>query len=226
MCGRFVIDIAPGLLGSLYGLTSVPRLEPRYNVAPGQTVAAVRAAASGERELVPLKWGLVPHWAKDVAIGHKLINARSETAAEKPSFREALKRRRCILPASGFYEWQAQGRQKQPFYIHRADGAPLSLAGLWECWHTPEGAPLESCSILTTAANRSIAPLHERMPVLLGPDDFGLWLDRDTHDPGLLTSLLRPAPDDWLSCYPVSTAVNRVGNDSPANLQPVTEGLV
>jgi putative SOS response-associated peptidase YedK len=221
MCGRFVADIFPGLLGTIYNLTAVPQLPPRYNIAPSQDVAAVRESTTGKRELVLLRWGLVPHWAKDASIGTKMINARSETAADKPSFREALRRRRCVIPASGFYEWQRDGKQKIPHYIHPRDGGVLSFAGLWEPWQAPDGAPFESCTILTTRANQLLAGLHERMPVILGADVLDRWLDRQLTDPHHLADLFRPCPAERLTEHVVSSRVNRPGFDGSECIAPL-----
>jgi putative SOS response-associated peptidase YedK len=221
MCGRFVQDIAPELLATLYNLPAVPELPPRYNIAPSQQVAVVRQDAAARRDLTPLRWGLIPPWAKDPAIGHTMINARSETAHEKPSFRQALKSRRCLIPANGFYEWRKQGKERLPHFIHRRDGGLLSLAGLWERWTSPEGAPLETCTILTTAANALIKPFHERMPVLLEKTTFDLWLDREVVDVARLVELFRPSPDELLDVYAVSQAVNSPRHDAPDCIRPV-----
>jgi putative SOS response-associated peptidase YedK len=222
MCGRFVQDFDSGMLAAIYNLASASELPPRYNIAPSQPVAAVRQQQAGARELTMLQWGLIPHWAQDPAIGHKLINARSETAHEKPSFRQALKTRRCLIPASGFYEWQQRGKEKQPFYIRRRDGEPLSLAGLWERWTAPTGDILETCSILTTSANDLLQQLHERMPVVLQREQFGLWLDRAVSDSKLLGELLQPCAAELLESYPVTREINRPAFDRPECIQPLT----
>ncbi len=213
--------------------------EPRYNIAPTQDVVVVRAdPESGRRAAATLCWGLLPSWSKGVASGAPMINARSETLSEKPAFRNAFRRRRCLIPADGFYEWQqsvgdAKGR-KQPFYIHRPDGGPFAFAGLWETWRgepsrgEPSPGPslqgrgnsnaelaIESCTIVTTAANAALRELHDRMPVILAPGDYGLWLDPTVEDPAELQHLLAPSGDDELLAEPVSTHVNRVVNDDP-----------
>jgi putative SOS response-associated peptidase YedK len=221
MCGRFVRDIAPELLSAIYNLPTVPDLPPRYNIAPSQPVAAVRQNAAGERELACLQWGLIPPWAKDPAIGHKLINARSETAHEKPSFRQALRARRCIIPASGFYEWRTEGKARLPYYIHRRDGEVLSLAGLWERWTPPAGAPLETCTILTTAANSLVRQFHQRMPVLLDRQVFALWLDCDIADSNRLAELFQSLSGEELEAYPVTRDVNSPGHDHPGCIVPI-----
>lgn len=219
MCGRFTLAVPAEQVATQFQLSQVPDLAPRYNIAPTQQVAAVRATDAG-RELVLLRWGLVPSWAKDPSVGAKMINARSETVAEKPAFRAALRQRRCLIPADGFYEWQAQAGGKQPFHIRLAEGGPFALAGLWEHWKTPEGGWLHSCTILTTEANELMRPLHERMPVILPAEHHARWLDPGLHDAGPLQELLRPFPADQMLAYPVSKAVNKVGNDGPELVVP------
>ncbi|MCH7813503.1 MAG: SOS response-associated peptidase, partial [Planctomycetes bacterium] len=175
------------------------------------------------RRLELLRWGLIPSWAKDPAIGARMINARSETAAEKPSFRAAFRRRRCLLPADGFYEWQRSGRVKQPYYIRLKHGPPFALAGLWEQWHSPDGSLVETCTILTTEPNELVKPLHNRMPVLLTPDVFDLWLDPAMTDPARIQPLLRPCPPEQMIAQPVTTHVNSPRNDDPACIQPLDD---
>ena len=202
-------------------------LRPRYNVAPSQDVAVARANDDG-RTLAMLRWGLIPAWAKDQAIGHKLINARSETAAEKPSFRSAFRARRCLIPADGFYEWRREGKTRQPWLFGLRDGVPFAFAGLWERWTVPQGAALtgslaerspgdavETCTILTTAANETVAPVHGRMPVILPPDAYGPWLAGEDVP-------LAPYPTDDMTAHPVSTLVNRPANDDPRCVEPVS----
>ncbi len=220
MCGRFTQLHTWNELHDLYtliGQNDIPNLQPRYNVTPSQDVAAVRYGEAGARELVRLRWGLIPSWAKDEKIGYKTINARAETVAEKPSFRAAFRKRRCLIPVSGFYEWQAKGKgaPKQPHYITGRDTAPLTFAGLWERW---DGAdqPVESCTIIVTTANAFLQPIHHRMPVILAPEDFDAWLDLETTD---AHRLLRPCPDDRLESYPVSTRVNSPKNDDPTCIE-------
>lgn len=223
MCGRFTLIAPAEVVAEHYGLAEVPPLAPRYNIAPTQPVAAVRLAEDGEtRELTHFQWGLVPSWADDPSIGSRMINARSETAAEKPSFRAAFKRRRCLIPASGFYEWQKVNGSKQPIYIHAAKNKIMSLAGLWEYWSGPDGSELETCTILTTGPNNLLEPIHNRMPVVLEPEDYGMWLDPDT-PPDQLMHLLRPIDSEWLDAYPVSTEVNRPQNEGPSLIEPADE---
>lgn len=214
MCGRFTNALTWAELVSLYRLTDppadrAPNLQPRYNVCPTQDVPIVRALPDGGRQLATLRWGLVPFWAKDTRIGYSTINARAETVASKPAFRDAFKHRRCIVPASGFYEWKVGPGGKQPLYITRRDGAPLSFAGLWERWKDREsGQDLESCSIIVTSANELLRPIHDRMPVILDSADFPLWLGEEEAGPGHLQALLRQYPAELIRFWPVSKAVN------------------
>ena len=224
MCGRLVIDLSPEMITEIYGIIrKIEReLNPRYNVTPSQTIPIVREDAEGSRELAFVRWGLIPSWAKDIAIGNSLINARSETAAEKPSFRSAFKRRRCVIPVGGFYEWQRQdGKRKQPWYFRMPDGSPVSIAGLWEHWQGSDGQVIESCSILTTSANELMAPIHDRMPVILSHEDHATWLNPKLTDGVLLQELCRPCPSDILNAYPVSPMVNSPKNDSSDCIAPI-----
>ncbi|MFW6183496.1 MAG: SOS response-associated peptidase [Chloroflexota bacterium] len=224
MCGRFTLIIPGEELADAFGLPQAPTLTPRYNIAPTQPVAAVRQhPESGQRELTYLHWGLIPFWAKDTSMASRMINARSETVAEKPAYRAAFKYRRCIIPASGFYEWQKQNGQKQPYYIHHAEGAPLGLAGLWEHWQGADGSEIESCTILTTRPNDLMKPLHNRMPVILEPEDYDAWLQSDGRNQEELQHLLRPAADDMLQAYSISTFVNRPQNEGPECIAPLAE---
>ncbi len=233
MCGRFVTSSPAAQVAAYFGaeITSERLLErgPNYNVPPTTDVAVV-VERDGRRGLALRRWGLVPSWAKDVAVGSKMINARVETAATKPSFRSAFTRRRCIVPVDGFYEWRAptDGRPKQPFYITRRDREPLAFAGLWESWKDPELAaagesqqPLLTCSILTTEATGPMAEVHHRMPVLLGPGSWDAWLDESLTDKDQVQGMVVPAPDDLLEMWPVSTAVNSVRNKGPELIDPV-----
>lgn len=195
-------------------------LGPRYNIAPGQPVAAVRESGERGRELVLLHWGLVPHWTKDPNSGNKMINARAETLAQKPSFRAAFVRRRCLLPADGFYEWKALNGRKQPYSIRSKDRRPFALAGLWEHWEN-QTTVIESCTIITTTANELLRPLHERMPVILAEEDYDRWLDCSNQDPQTLQHLLRPYDPNQLIAYPVSTRVNSPKNDDSECIAPI-----
>lgn len=226
MCGRFTLRTPPAVLIREFGLRELAQLPLRFNIAPTQSVLAVRmgaprAAEAPTREAAWLRWGLVPPWAEGPA-GKPLINARSETAATLRSFRAAFRERRCLIPADGFYEWQATGRAKQPFFIHRPDDAPLAFAGLWERWQG-DGQILESCTILTTQANATLRPLHDRMPVILSAPQRERWLD-PAADPAELQSLLRPSADDLLTRYEVGRTVNHAGADTPACVQPLESG--
>ena len=215
MCGRFALYTPAEAVVRLFRLDGAPDLSPRYNIAPTQPVVAIRPGEGGGREARMLRWGLVPFWAKDPSIGSRMINARGETVAEKPAFRQAFRRRRCLIPADGFYEWQKVPGGKQPWYISARDEVPLAFAGLWERWDKRgTEAPVETCTIVTTAANATLLPLHDRMPVILGAADWDAWLD-DAASSTLLRDLIRPAPDNLLSARPVSRRVNRPVNDGP-----------
>ncbi|MCZ6603891.1 MAG: SOS response-associated peptidase, partial [Alphaproteobacteria bacterium] len=197
MCGRYTLTTPSQAIVDLFALDPGPNLAPRYNIAPTQAVFAVRLDPSGGREAAQLRWGLVPSWAKDPQIGNRMINARAETVREKPSFRSAFKGRRCLIAADGFYEWQKQkpGTKggKQPYWITLADRGPFAFAGLWEHWTDGQGSKLETCTIVTCPANDLVAPIHPRMPVILGPQDHAQWLDPETA-PDAAASLLRPYP--------------------------------
>jgi putative SOS response-associated peptidase YedK len=189
---------------------------PRYNIAPTQLVAAVRAGAdAGRRELAPLKWGLIPSWAKDPKIAASCINARAESVAEKPAYRAAFKRRRCLILADGYYEWTGKAREKQPWHFRLRDDAAFAFAGLWECWRPPAGEPVETCAIVTTDANELAKLYHDRMPVILHPADYARWLDPEYQRVEELAPLLRPYPAELMVAEPVSTLVNNPRNDSP-----------
>jgi len=225
MCGRFTLTSTPEALAQRFGLDAPPSVEPRYNIAPGQDVLAVRARAEG-RSAALLRWGLVPAWSDPAAAaaGPPLINARGETAAVRPAFRDAFRARRCIVPASGFYEWADRGGFRQPYWISPRDGTPFGIAGLWERWIAPDGGRLESCALLTTAANARVGELHDRMPAILPPDAYAIWLD-PARDVAALADLLAPLAADALFVQPVSTRVNRVENDDAALLDAVAEPL-
>ena len=221
MCGRFARFTPTAELAELLDARVRDELPPRYNIAPTQNVLAMRLDEDGKRCLSALRWGLIPFWAEDQTIGNRMINARAESVHEKPAFRRAFRRRRCLIPADGFYEWQKTGGKKQPYFIRMADGQPLCFAGLWETWTDPEGEPLESCTILTTDANDDLHPIHHRMPVILLPDRYDPWLDPAARDPTLLRDYLKPLPAGLLAAYPVGTYVNNVRNDDPRCAEPV-----
>jgi len=229
MCGRYILTIPWSDLVALFRITetlAAPNLPPRYNIAPTQTVPAVRRTSDGDgRRMDLLRWGLVPAWAKDAAIGARMINARAETAAEKPAFRAAMRYRRCLIPSDGFYEWQKRpSGPKQPFRIARTDGRTFAFAGLWERWdRTPDGRPLETFTIITTAANAVVAPIHDRMPVILDAADHEAWLDVDGVGASDAARLLKPSPPEEMTAHAVSRHVNAVRNDDPRCITPVDD---
>jgi putative SOS response-associated peptidase YedK len=220
MCGRYELHTNPAAIALAFGLSHPPDIAPRYNIAPTQMVPIVRHNAAGERELVQVRWGLVPRWAKDPSIGVRMINARAETVAERRAFRNAFQRHRCLVPADGFYEWRAGPNGKQPMRIARGDGRPFGMAGLYERWLSPDGEVLDTCAILTTHANTLLRPVHDRMPVIVPPDEYARWLDAVNTD---VDELFRARPDDELSVHPVSPRVNAVRNDDAALIEPVAE---
>jgi len=226
MCGRFTLASPRAAVKELLPLLDGPEIQPRYNIAPTQPVLAVRQLPQYARpEIVTLRWGLVPHWADDIKVGYSLINARSESAADKPAFRDAFRRRRCLILADGFYEWQKLDGRKQPYHIHRRDGKPFAFAGLWERWNRGE-QPLETCTILTTDANDLMRPLHDRMPVMLDPGDFERWLDPTVDRPAEFQPFLKPCPEDWLQATPVSTHVNNPRNEDASCIVPIPAQLL
>lgn len=227
MCGRFALATDKKILAMLYGLDLRAdfELRPRYNIAPSQKVLTLRLSPeNGEKELNELKWGFVPFWADDPAIGNRMINARAETAAEKPSFRNALKKRRLLVPASGFYEWKSEDGNKQPFFIYRRDEKPFSFAGLWERWDKGSD-PLESFTILTTEPNSLLSDLHNRMPVIIRAEDYSAWLNPDA-EPIFLQQMMVPFPSEELTFHPVSKKVNKPSNDHPEIIQDISEGKI
>jgi putative SOS response-associated peptidase YedK len=240
MCGRYTLLAEANQLAEEFQVSDVTPLEPRYNIAPTQSVpvvrfhgvapplsmAVIRQADTGNaRRLDILRWGLIPRWAKDTKIGYRTINARAETVATQPAFRDAFRKRRCIVPASGFFEWQKSmkgGKEvKQPLYIRRPDGRPIGLAGLWERWEGPDGTVIESFTIITTDANDFVRPFHNRMPVILRPDDYDTWLNPESK-PDELKALLKPCPPDWLIVTPVSKQVSNPRNDDPSCIEEMS----
>ena len=218
MCGRYMLTTPVDALRQLFLFTERPNLQPRYNVAPTQDVPIVRLSREGDRrELILVRWGLVPYWAEDVAIGNRLINARAETVHKTPAFREAYQRRRCLVPADGFFEWRKDGKVRQPLLVRRQDGAPFAFAGLWERWKQPDGDVLRSCTIITCPPNALVAPVHDRMPVILDAADHAHWLDPEAGG----SDLLKPCPAEWLEAIPVSTRVNSPQNDDPECIAPL-----
>lgn len=231
MCGRFVSSSGPAAIADFFGASvDTEELPQSWNVAPTNEVYGVVAEADGSRHVHAYRWGLIPSWAKDAKIASSLINARSETAAEKPSFRSSFRRHRLLIPMDGFYEWRAvtgpSGRPvKQPVFVHSVDGTPLAVAGLWSAWREPGSAPdtpwRYTCTVLTTAANLTMSVVHDRMPVLLPAARWSVWLDPSCTDTELLRSLLLPADDGLLVLHEVSTAVNSVRNKGRELIDPI-----
>lgn len=219
MCGRFQLKPDQDWVAD-FGV-GPPDLTPRYNIAPTQDIVTVRRDGDGVRRARLLRWGLVPSFADDPSVGSTMINARAETVARKPSFREPFQKRRCLVPADGFYEWRRVGRARDPYLIKRRDGRPFAFAGVWDRW-TKSGAPLESCAILTTSANALVARIHDRMPVILDRDVYDLWLDPDA-DEADLQRVLRPLPAEEMTAHPVSQRVNSAAVDDPECEKPVAE---
>lgn len=213
MCGRFALTATPSEVEQLFEIAGLAPFPPRYNIAPTQPVAIVREFA-GVRQGALVRWGLVPGWVKDPASFTLLINARSESAAEKPSFRTAMRHRRCLVPASGFYEWRRDGKVKQPYWIGPRDGGLVAFAGLWETWMGKDGSEIDTAAILTTGANASMAAIHDRMPVVIAREDFARWLD-PLNEPRHVAELLRAPADDLFVARPVSARVNSARNDGP-----------
>lgn len=215
MCGRTSLFVPQSVLEERFNASAVQPITPRYNIAPGDDLAAIQNDAPEEIDL--LQWGLIPHWVDDPDDWPKPINARAETVADKPSFREAFDKRRCLVLADGFYEWGGERGHKQPFRVTRADDEPFAMAGLWETWENGEAR--ETVTVITTDSNETIAPIHDRMPVILEPDEESTWLETDDEDE--LGALLDPFPDDYTTAYPISTAINNPSNDSPEVIEPV-----
>lgn len=223
MCGRFSITHSWEELAGFFRISTQYELpfSRRYNIAPGRPILVLRSASDDSRYPAMLRWGLVPHWAKEEKIGYKMINARAETAAEKPSFKASLRYRRCVIPASAFFEWKKDGKAKLPYNIRLKTRDPLALAGLWDKWKAPTGDIIESCTILTTASNSLVASLHDRMPVILHPEEIDLWLAREQQEVDPVLPLFRPYPDNLMEMYPVSSRVNSPANDDPECVVPL-----
>ena len=220
MCGRYSLkaDISQLAMRFEFAADDV-EYQPAYNIAPTQQVLTV--TNDGERQAEYMRWGLIPFWAKDMKIGYRMINARGETVAEKPSFRTALRKRRCLILADGFYEWQKLGgKQKRPMRITLTSDAPFAFAGLWETWKDPEGELIKSCTIITTSANERLSPIHDRMPVILPQEQESFWLDQEVEDPVALSSVIASYPDDELNAFEVSTLVNNTRNKGPEVMDP------
>jgi putative SOS response-associated peptidase YedK len=224
MCGRYAITTAPEAMRQLFGYLEQPSFPLRYNIAPTQPVPIVRLN-QGRRQFVLVRWGLIPYWVKDPRNFAQLHVARSESVNDKPAFRNAMKRRRCLLPADGFYEWSEHG-PKRPFFVRPTTAGPIAFAGLWETWMGPNGEEVESVAIITTPANRLLRTIAERMPAILPPSAFEMWLDCASVDAETAAAFLLPAPEEMLEAYEVSTAVNRAANDGPELLMPVAASAV
>lgn len=221
MCGRFTLTSPAQVIAETFGVEPPDGLEARYNICPSQAVAAVCRASDEDRRVMRFfHWGLVPHWMKEPPKDARMINARSETAHEKPAFRDAFRRRRCLVPANGFYEWRAGPGGKQPYLIRSKGGGPFAIAGLWATWRRDDGPRLESCALLTTTPNELMAPIHDRMPVLLPPETWDSWLDPEVADVDRLREMLQPAPAGEMEAFAVSRHVNSPKNDDPQCLEP------
>lgn len=212
MCGRYVLKATPAELMACFGLDDCADFSPRYNIPPGTDIPVVRQSPEGRRVLHLLRWGLVPHWAKDAAGGARLNNARGESVAAKPSFRDAFRRRRCLIPASGFYEWKTAGKARQPYYISAASGEPLALGGLWESWRAPDGGILRTACVVTTGPNALMEPIHERMPVIVPRERWQDWLAAPSE---AIADLVAPCPAGLLQAWPVAGRVSRTAEDDP-----------
>jgi len=219
MCGRYAVTSAAEAIRTLFGYAEQPEFPPRYNIAPTQPIAIVRLV-NGKRQFALVRWGLLPSWVQDPRSFSLLINARGESVMDKPAFKAAMKYRRCLVPADGFYDWKASGTRRQPYYVRAKSGQPLAFAGLWETWIGPNGEELETAAIVTTRANRTLADIHERMPVIVPPDAFDLWLNCTAVDAETAATLIAPAPEDLLEAFEVSSAVNRTANDHPQLVEP------
>ena len=224
MCGRYFLHSTAEQLAEIFGDMPMPVLAPRYNIAPTQPVPIIRQTASGSREMVLVRWGLVPGWSKGPDSRFSMINARAETVASKPAYRNAFRYRRCLVPADGFYEWQAMANGKQPYVLRPEGATPVALAGLWEHWQDEQGSELESCVILVQAAKGQVTRVHERMPIVIDPGSFDLWLDRHSQKPQPMETLVAAQQMPALRIYPVSRAVNSPRNDSPELLDEL-EGI-
>jgi putative SOS response-associated peptidase YedK len=218
MCGRYALNSTPAELVTRFGLGECADFAPRYSIPPGTDIPVIRQSPEGKRVLHQLRWGLVPHWSKDPSIGARLNNARGETVAEKPSFRDAFKRRRCLIPANGFFEWKAEGKIKQPFYISLKSGEPMSMGGLWESWKTPEGGILRTVCIVTTSPNTVMQPIHDRMPVIVAPENWQSWLNGMPEEVG---GMVAPYRDGELQAWPVSRRVSKTQDDDGGLIEPI-----
>lgn len=223
MCGRFTFAVKPDEIIYRFGLDSIPfDILPRYNIAPGENISAI-IEDKGQRRIGQLRWGLVPSWAPDARGGYKMINARAETLTEKPAFRRLFERKRCIIPADGFYEWQQRPSGKQPMRIMMRNGEPFAFAGLFDTWSSPEGEKINTCTIITTRPNEVVRDIHDRMPVIIRKEDESIWLNRERYDAALLQSLLVPYDSAQMRAYPVSSMVGSPKNDMPECIKEITD---
>lgn len=220
MCGRFALKAPVAELAAHFGLDESVDLAPRYNIAPGTDIPAIRLSPEGKRVMHMLRWGLVPHWAKDPSIGASLCNARGETVAKKPSFRDAFKRRRCLVPADGFYEWKTEGRQKQPYYFSIKSGESFALGGLWESWRAPDCDILRTCCLITVNPNEIMLPVHDRMPVIVSPDNYEEWL---TGESDVVQALVKPFPTEEMQAWAVNRRVSRSGEEGADLICPAND---
>lgn len=223
MCGRFTLTVSPDELQQAFPHFHIPNdLPPSYNIAPSQPIPTL----TGEDDRLDFhRWGLVPSWADEKFLTYNLINARGETAAEKPSFRNSFRHRRCLIPADGFYEWKQTGKDspKRPYYIHKRDQSPFALGGLWEIWQPPDGSQLRSACIITTPPNTLVEPIHNRMPLILDPEDYAGWLDPEVQDPDKIQPWIKPYAGNDLEAYPVSTYVNNPRHNAPQCIEPLEQ---
>jgi putative SOS response-associated peptidase YedK len=231
MCRRFTCQERPQLIAEIFGLPEFPTIHPRYNIAPTQKIPIIRQHVDGQNYLAYMQWGLIPSWMNYRSVSRRMINARSETVAEKPAFLQAVRNRRCLVVASGYYEWEQGKKATKPIYVHCKDNGPMIFAGLWEIWNSPDGEAVESCAILTTVSNQLIKPHRSawsiidppehRMPVILNQDEYQTWLDPNITDPASLVHLYRPFPVDLMEMFSVSPLVNNPKNDSAKLIAPV-----
>jgi putative SOS response-associated peptidase YedK len=223
MCARYVITSPAAAVRALFGYDELPNFPPRYNVAPTQPIPIVRLI-DGKRSYALVRWGFLPAWVKDPRAFSLLINARGESVLDKPAFRNAMRRRRCLIPADGFYEW-SDDTPRRPYFVRPKSIGPIAFAGLWETWTGPNGEEVDTAAIVTTPANRTLAAIHDRMPVIVAPDAFNLWLDCAKVDETTAAALTTPAADALLECYEVSNAVNRTANDAPELIAPAPASI-
>lgn len=223
MCGRYALHASPDVVALSFGLATLPALKPRYNISPGTDVLTIRIGKPGERHALEQRWGLIPGWTKDAALGPKLANARGESLEQKPAFREAFLSGRCLVPASGYYEWRTVGRTKQPWYLQPADAPLFGMAGIAAVWRGPQGL-VRTVALITTPANDLAARIHDRMPLIVAPESYAAWLDPGNADARSLKALVRPYCAGRMIAHPVGLRVNRLENDDPALVEPLHEG--